>query len=210
MPCIRKGIVMHHIFKQGSNSNKPTLLLLHGTGGTESDLIPLAKEIDDAASILGIRGNVLEQGMPRFFRRLYDGKFDEEDLMFRTKELSAFIDRMAQTYSFNRENAVAIGYSNGANIAGNLLFHYGSVLKGAILFHPMVPRRGIQIPDLQNMPIFIGAGTNDPICPPEEANELEEILLQANADVYVHWEDDGHQISHGEIKAAKTWYKNNF
>lgn len=210
MPFLRKGIVVQHIYKQGSDKEKPTLLLLHGTGGTENDLIPLAKKVDPSASILGVRGNVLEQGMPRFFRRLAEGVFDEEDLIFRTKELNSFIDNMAQKYLFGRENVLAMGYSNGANIAGSLLFHYENSLKGAILLHPMVPKRGVELPNLNQTPVFISAGKNDPICPPEEANELEEILLQANADVYVHWEDGGHRMSDREIEAAKTWYENNF
>src|SRR5690625_2441372 len=111
------------------------MLLLHGTGGTEKDLIPLAEEIDSTASVLSVRGNVLEQGMPRFFRRLAEGVFDEEDLLFRTKELNQFIDQMPEKHEFNRRNVVAIGYSNGANIASSLLFHYQDALKGAILLH---------------------------------------------------------------------------
>ncbi|MDQ0337426.1 phospholipase/carboxylesterase [Caldalkalibacillus uzonensis] len=167
---------MKHIFQQGKEKSKPTFLLLHGTGGTERDLLPLACMIDSEASVLSVRGNVLENGMPRFFRRLAEGVFDEEDLIFRTKELYEFLDQAAKEYGFDRNNLIAIGYSNGANIAGSLLFHYEKALKGAILHHPMVPRRGIELPDLTGMPIFIGAGKNDPICPPEESLELQSML----------------------------------
>ena len=141
--------------------------MLHGTGGNELDLLPLAGMIDDEANVLSVRGNVLENGMPRFFRRLAEGVFDEEDLIFRTKELNEFLDEAAEKYGFDRDNMIAIGYSNGANIAASLLFHYQNALKGAILHHPMVPRRGIELPDLTGKSVFIAAGTNDPICSPD-------------------------------------------
>jgi phospholipase/carboxylesterase len=199
---------MKHIFQKGTNPSKPTLLLLHGTGGNELDLLPLAGMIDDEASVLSVRGNVLENGMPRFFRRLAEGVFDEEDLVFRTKELNQFLDEASEQYDFDRENILAIGYSNGANIAASLLFHYQNALKGAVLHHPMVPRRGIQLPDLTGKSMFIAAGTNDPICSPEESSELQSLLEQANAKVEIHWENRGHQLTGEEVKAAAQWYQN--
>src|SRR3954468_2928382 len=120
---------MKHIFKQGANQSKPTILLLHGTGGTEQDLLSLAEMIDPEATVLSVRGNVLENGMPRFFRRLAEGVFDMEDLIFRTQELNEFLDEKAVEYNFDRRNIFAIGYSNGANIAASLLFHYDNALK---------------------------------------------------------------------------------
>src|SRR6476620_9913581 len=108
---------MNHIFQKGTNPSKPTFLMLHGTGGNELDLLPLAGMIDEEASVLSVRGNVLENGMPRFFRRLAEGVFDEEDLVFRTKELNEFLDEAAVEHGFDRNNITAIGYSNGANIA---------------------------------------------------------------------------------------------
>lgn len=122
---------MQHIFQKGSNEQAPVLLLLHGTGGDENDLLPLAKMIAPDSSVLSVRGNVSENGMPRFFRRLREGVFDEEDLVFRTKELHEFLDQAASEHNFNRSNIVAVGYSNGANIAASLLFHYENSLKGA-------------------------------------------------------------------------------
>ncbi|MGG4012629.1 alpha/beta hydrolase [Bacillus smithii] len=201
---------MRHLFQQGRDPAKPTFLLLHGTGGNESDLLPLAGMIDPDASVLSVRGNVLENGMPRFFRRLAEGVFDEKDLMFRTKELYEFLDEASKKYSFDRNNIVAIGYSNGANIAASLLFHYQDALKGAILFHPMVPRRGINLPDLSETKVFIAAGTNDPICSPQESSELQLLLAQAHAKVDIHWENKGHQLTLGEIKAAAKWYQEMF
>lgn len=197
---------MKHIFNKGTNPNKPTFLMLHGTGGNELDLLPLAGVIDDEANVLSVRGNVLEQGMPRFFRRLSEGVFDEEDLIFRTNELNEFLNEAAEKYEYDRDNIIAIGYSNGANIAASLLFHYQHALKGAILLHPMVPRRGITLPDLANTSVFIGAGTNDPICSPEETKELQQLLQQANARVELHWENRGHQLTMGEVESAKEWY----
>lgn len=197
---------MNHLFTQGKNPDKPVLLLLHGTGGNELDLLPIAARIDDEASILSVRGNVLENGMPRFFRRLAEGVFDEEDLIFRTKELNQFLDEAAEKYGFDRNNIMAIGYSNGANIAASLLFHYSDALKGAILHHPMVPRRGIALPNLAGTSVFLAAGTNDLICPPSESEDLQSLLQQANANVTLHWEQNGHQLTAEEVEAARRWY----
>ncbi|MGM9944976.1 MAG: alpha/beta hydrolase [Lysinibacillus sp.] len=201
---------MKHIFKQGTNKEKPTLLLLHGTGGNEHDLLPLADLIDSEASVLSVRGEVLENGMPRFFRRLAEGIFDEEDLIFRTKQLHAFLNEAAEKYGFNRQNIIAIGYSNGANIAASLLFHFEHSLKAAILHHPMVPRRGIDLPDLTGIQVFIAAGKNDPICSSAESEELLTTLEQAGADVEIYWENYGHSLTRTEIKAAAQWYALHF
>jgi phospholipase/carboxylesterase len=198
---------MKHIFNKGKDSRKPTFLMLHGTGGNELDLLPLAGMIDDEASVLSVRGNVLENGMPRFFRRLAEGVFDEEDLIFRTKELNEFLDEAAVKYDYDRDNIIAIGYSNGANIAASLLFHYQNALKGAILHHPMVPRQGMELPDLTGKHVFIAAGTNDPICSPLESAELQSLLEKANANVALHWEHRGHQLTKEEVEAAADWYR---
>ncbi|PTM58276.1 alpha/beta hydrolase [Desmospora activa] len=201
---------MRHLFQRGTDSDAPILLTLHGTGGNEEDLLPLAKMISPHSSVLSPRGNVLENGMPRFFRRLAEGVFDEEDLVQRTEELKQFIDEAAEKYTFDRSKVVAVGYSNGANIAGSLLFHYPGVLYGAILHHPMVPRRGVALPDLSKTPIFIGAGQNDPICPPQETEELQRLLQSAGAAVSVHWEQAGHQLTQTEVEAASRWMKESF
>lgn len=197
---------MKHIFQKGTDPNRPLFLLLHGTGGNESDLLSVAKAIDPFASVLGVRGNISENGMPRFFKRKAEGIFDEEDLVFRTKELEQFVDRAADDYQFNRSRVIAIGYSNGANIAASLLFHFREALKGAILFHPMVPLRGIGLPDLSGTPVFIGAGTADPICSHEETKELAELLSEAGADVRINWERNDHRLTISEIRKAHNWY----
>ncbi|AWB46052.1 carboxylesterase [Paenibacillus sp. CAA11] len=201
---------MKHIFEKGQDLNAPTLVLFHGTGGTERDLLGLGRLISRGSSLLGVRGNVLENGMPRFFRRLAEGVFDEEDLVYRTKEIYDFLGQAAADYELDREKLVAVGYSNGANIIGSLLFHYQDAFRGAILHHPMVPIRGLQLPDLSGIPIFIGAGKNDPLCAPSETEELQKLLEDAGAKVTVHWESFGHQLTQSEAQAAARWYQENF
>lgn len=202
--------MMKHIYEKGTDLQAPTLVLFHGTGGTEYDLLPLAKQIAPSSSVLSLRGGVLENGMPRFFKRLAEGVFDEEDLLLRTNELNGFLDQASEQYGLDRGNFVAIGYSNGANMAASLLFHYKNAWKGAILHHPMVPRRGIELPDLTSIPVFIGAGTNDPICPPQETEELQQLLSRAGASVTVHWERFGHRLTSSEVGKAAAWYRQHF
>lgn len=201
---------MKHIFNPGKDKTKPTLLLLHGTGGNELDMLPIAGKIDEEASVLSVRGDVLENGMPRFFRRLAEGIYDEEDLVSRTKTLYKFLDDASEQYGFDRSNMIALGYSNGANIAASLLFHYGDTFKGAILHHPLFPRPGLEWPNLTSVDVFISAGENDPICPPIASAELEKSLATAGAKVHSHWENNGHALTQTEIQAAAEWYLKNF
>lgn len=194
---------MKHIF-QKENLSHPTFLLLHGTGGDEKDLLGLAHFIQPEYNVLSVRGEVKENGMNRFFKRLSEGVFDEVDLVFRTHQLKEFIDQASIDYGFDKNHVIALGYSNGANIAGSLLFHYSDVFEKAILLHPMVPIRK-ELPDLSRVSVFIGAGKNDPICPPEESIELNKLLSSAHADVTLHWENNGHRISESELNAIKKW-----
>lgn len=196
---------MIHVFRKGKDITKPTLVLFHGTGGNEQDLLPLAEMLSPDSSVLGIRGNVLENGMPRFFRRLAEGVFDEADLVFRTHEIKQFLDEVAEKYGFDANNLVAVGYSNGANIAGSLLFHYKDIFRAAVLLHPMVPLRNVELPSLEGVSIFIGAGTNDPLITSTETQELEGILQKAGAEVTTHWGNQGHRLSMAEAEAAKDW-----
>ncbi|MHA7138759.1 alpha/beta hydrolase [Rossellomorea arthrocnemi] len=200
---------MKHIFKQGSK-DLPTLLLLHGTGGDERDLLPLAEMIEPDASVLSVKGNVDENGMARFFARLREGVFDEEDLVFRTKELNEFIDESAKNYGFDRQNIVALGYSNGANIAASLMYHYKDALKGGILFHAMVPRRNVKLPDLSDALVFIGAGKRDPLIPMQETKELVKNLQDARTQVTEFWTEGGHELRREEVDEAKRWFEANF
>ncbi|WP_422659779.1 alpha/beta hydrolase [Paenibacillus sp. EC2-1] len=200
----------HHLYQQGTSADAITLLLLHGTGGNEEDLLPLAEMISKDANILSVRGNVSENGMPRFFRRLAEGVFDIEDLIQRTHDLKEFIDQAAENYNFDRKRVVAVGYSNGANIAASLLFHYSDALQGAVLHHPMVPLRDKELPDLSGVPVFIAAGRRDMMCPPQESEDLNSMLTEAGADAQLHWEQGGHQLSLTEVEAAAIWFKQKF
>ena len=194
---------MIHIYKEGFNDH--TLLLLHGTGGNENDLLNIAKYIDEDANILSLRGDVNENGLNRFFKRLSEGVFDEEDLKYRTKKLYELLDSLANQYGFDRQNITAIGYSNGANILGSLLFHYNNAVKQAILFHPMVPLRNINLPRLEQTAILITAGTNDPICPIQESEELFDLFSSTEADVEISWYNFGHRLTEQEVFYAKDW-----
>src|SRR5437867_5312003 len=147
-----------------STSNR-TLLLLHGTGGNERDLIALGRELDPNAALLRPRGKVLENWMPRFFRRLAEGIFDLEDLKYRTNDLADFVAAAAQHYGFAADNVVAVGYSNGANIAASMLLLRPEILSAAILFRAMVPLNPETQPNLSSVRVWIGAGSFDPIVP---------------------------------------------
>ncbi|OBZ08458.1 carboxylesterase [Bacillus sp. FJAT-27264] len=198
---------MIHVFHKGTDESKPVMVMFHGTGGDEQDLLPLAGLLSPGSSVLGIRGNVLENGMPRFFRRLSEGVFDEEDLIFRTQEIKQFLDEAAAKYGFSADKTVAVGYSNGANIAGSLLFHYGKAFQAAVLLHPMVPLRSLKLPDMSGLPVFIGTSMNDPMVPAHESRELEELLQGAGAVVNTYWGNQGHRLNVEEAEAARDWLK---
>lgn len=182
-----------------------TLLLLHGTGGDEESLVPVAGRILPGAGILSPRGKVLENGMPRFFRRFSEGVFDLEDLRLRTAELTEFIIRASEIYSLDRGKLTAVGYSNGANIAASILLTYAGVIPNAVLFHPMVPFIPESLPDLSGTDVLITAGSNDPIVSPEGTEDLAGLLKEAGARVEVFWQGNGHNLTRDEINAAKSF-----
>ena len=182
-----------------------TLLLLHGTGGDEEDLIPVGRELLPGAGMLSPRGKVLERGAPRFFRRIAEGVFDQEDLSRRTEELAVFVEAAATTYQLERDGIVAVGFSNGANIAASLLLRRPGLLRGAVLFSPMVPFEPETLPRLDGTSVFIGAGRADQIAPAAQAERLATLLRDAGADVTVHWEPGGHALTRGELAAAHEW-----
>jgi predicted esterase len=160
-----------------------TLLLLHGTGGDEEDLIPLGRALLPGAGMLSPRGKVLERGAPRFFKRLAEGVFDQEDLARRTAELAEFIEAAAKAYRLDRQAIVAVGFSNGANIAASLLLRSPGLLRRAVLLSPMVPFEPGGSPALTGTSVFIGAGRADPIVPVAQAERFAEALRQAGASV---------------------------
>lgn len=189
----------------GELAGSTTLLLLHGTGGDEEDLLPLGRALLPGAGMLSPRGKVLERGAPRFFRRLAEGVFDQEDLVRRTEELGDFIQAAAETYQLERDGIVAVGFSNGANIAASLLLRRPGVLRGAVLLSPMVPFEPDALPELGGTSVFIGAGRADPMVPAGDVERLADLLRQAGADVTLHWERGGHSITKGEVEAARRW-----
>ena len=198
-----------HRFVPGSTASAPTLLLLHGTGGNEDDLIPLAPMLDPAASLLSPRGQVLERGMPRFFRRIAEGVFDVPDLKRRTHELKGFIHAAAEHYGFDPARLVAVGYSNGANIAASLMLLEPQVLAGAILMRAMVPfePEGRAHASLAGVPVLIASGRLDPVARPEHAERLAAMLRERGADVTLLWENAGHGLEQAGIEAAREWLK---
>ena len=195
-----------HIFEPGETSaNGWTLLMLHGTGGDENDLRGLGQYLAPGAAQLRPRGKVLERGMPRYFRRLAEGVFDLEDLQLRTQELADFVAAAAEQYRFDAQKVIAVGYSNGANIAASTLLLRPGVLAGAVLLHPMVPLVPETPPDLTGVPVFIGAGTADPIVPGEQTEALEQLLAEYGAEVTTYWQSGGHGIGQAEVEKAKIW-----
>ena len=194
-----------HRFLPGSGPEGPVLLLLHGTGGDENDLIPLGQALLPGAALLSLRGKVLENGMPRFFRRLAEGVFDLHDLRRRTNELAAFLLNFRTEKGLTTNRLVAVGYSNGANIAVSLLLSHPFSLSGAVLFRAMVPFRPQSTPNLHAIPIFLSAGRRDPIVGPENTLELTQMLQEAGADVSLNWHRGGHELGADEIKAAGEW-----
>src|SRR6266404_294946 len=192
-----------HEFVPGSSER--TLLLLHGTGGNERDLIPLGRELDPNAALLSPRGKVLENGMPRFFRRLAEGVFDLEDLKYRTNELADFVAAAGEHYGFTSDNVVAIGYSNGANIAASMLLLRPEIIPAAILFRAMVPLNPETLPDLSSVRVWIGAGDQDPIVPTSETKRLAELLRRAGADVTIRFATAGHGLTNDDLEAARHW-----
>ena len=190
-------------FEEGTGTR--TLLMLHGTGADENDLIPLGRALDPEAPLLSPRGKVLENGMPRFFRRHAEGVLDVDDLKARTHELVEFIDTAAKEHALDRSQIIAVGFSNGANIAASTLLLRPDALHAAILLHPMVPFEPDGPVDLDGMRVFIGAGRNDPLIEPASTERLAEILRTNGADVTIEWSHAGHQLTQGEIAAASAW-----
>jgi phospholipase/carboxylesterase len=194
-----------HRFIPATQESERVLLLLHGTGGNENDMIPLGHDLDPSAALLSLRGNVLENGMPRFFRRLAEGVFDEEDVVRRANELADFLRQLALEYGFDPSQLTAAGYSNGANIAAAVLLLRPGTIRSAILFRSMVPLVPAIAPDLQGTRVLMLSGTHDSIIPVENSERLAAMLEKAGANVTHRFEESGHQLVFDEIAAAKNW-----
>lgn len=192
-----------HRFVRGESSR--TLLLLHGTGGNERDLIPLGRSLDPEAALLSPRGQVLEHGMPRFFRRLAEGVFDIDDLVYRSGELASFIRDAAEAYGFDAGQLTAAGFSNGANIAAAILLLHPGVLRSAVLFRAMVPLEPETRPDLRGTAVFLAAGRADPMVPAAGTERLAALLRDGGATVTLTWQPGGHALTRDDVEEARRW-----
>ena len=199
---------IHRFVPAAAVGSAPTLLLLHGTGGNEDDLLDLGRSLAPGANLLSPRGKILESGMPRFFRRLAEGVFDEADLILRTRELADFIMAAAAHYGFTPESVTAVGYSNGANIAASLLLLHPGLLQRAVLLRAMVPLVPETPPDLGGTEVFLASGVSDPILPIDNARTLARMLRDAGAEVKHLELNTGHQLTSAELDAARIWLTN--
>jgi phospholipase/carboxylesterase/glyoxalase family protein len=196
---------VHDYLRAPSGGDAVTFLLLHGTGGSEHDLLHLGPMLDEGAGLLAPRGQVLENGQPRFFRRLAEGVFDLDDLRVRADGLADWVQAAARHYAFDARRIVAVGYSNGANMAASLLLLEPGLLAGAVLFRPLVPIVPERLPPLRGVAVLIAAGRADATMAPEQPERLAELLRSAGADVVLHWDNAGHALDRREIAAARDW-----
>ncbi|EKS35938.1 alpha/beta hydrolase [Afipia clevelandensis] len=194
-----------HRFEPGNRLEAPPLLLLHGTGGDENDLLPLGQAVSPGSALLSPRGKVLEHGMPRFFRRLGEGVFDEDDLRRRADELADFVEAARARYGIAAP--VALGYSNGANIAAAMLLLRPDVLAGAILLRAMVPLSQPPQADLKDKPVLIISGKLDPIIPSSNSAQLAGLLAKAGANVQHPVLPTGHQLTQTDLTMSREWIK---
>jgi predicted esterase len=194
-----------HVFEPATTEGAPTLLLLHGTGGNEHDLIPVGRLIAPSAALLSPRGKVLERGMPRFFRRLSEGVFDEEDLRLRSHELAGFVAAAATRFGFDAARVIAVGFSNGANIAASLLLLAPGTLAGAVLFRAMVPLVPDPLPVLTNTSVLLSNGRTDTLVQPAETERLAALLRSTGVDVTLVWQPGGHQLTQPDVDGARAW-----
>jgi phospholipase/carboxylesterase len=192
-----------HRFEPGAGAD--TLLLLHGTGGDEGDLVPLGRRLEPKANLLSPRGQVSESGMPRFFRRLDVGVFDEPDLVRRAGDLGRFVRGAAKRYGFDPARVRALGYSNGANMAAALLLLDPELLAGAALLRAVLPLEPPLPPDLSGKPVLIAAGRRDPYAPIARVEALAKLLIRAGAVVDLRWTDGAHELDPVEIDAVREW-----
>jgi phospholipase/carboxylesterase len=192
-----------HRFVPARDASRKPLLLLHGTGGDENDLLPLGERLSAAAALLSPRGKVLENDMPRFFRRIAEGEWDLADLDARTDELAQFVAAARKAYQL--PPPIALGFSNGANIAWSLMLREPALLGGAILMRAMLPFDPRPLPDLYRMPVLILAGVDDPLVPVDQASLLAALLGEAGADVTYEVVHGGHGLTGDDLSLAGSW-----
>jgi phospholipase/carboxylesterase len=193
-----------HRYEPATTPGLPPLLLLHGTGGDENDLVPLGARIAPGAALLSPRGKVRENGMPRFFRRLAEGVFDLDDLTARTLELGDFVERARAQYRLDKP--IAAGFSNGANVATALMLLRPDALAGAILMRGTVPFAPDEPPGLAGVPVLVLSGASDPMVSPDNRKALPELLRRAGAAVTGVELDAGHGLTMQDITLAARWF----
>lgn len=194
---------MKHVIEQGKKKH-PVFILLHGTGGDETSLLEVGHLLDEEATMIGIRGNVLENGYSRYFKRLSDGVFDLESLEIESRELHETIQELVQSHSFDMTDVVLVGYSNGANIGIRLLLDYPEMYQKAILFHPMYPVEVKTQESLKGVQIFTTMGKFDQMVSINESQRVLYLLEEREADVTTMW-GNTHQLMYEEIEQAKRW-----
>lgn len=194
-----------HRFEPAEGSER-LMLLLHGTGGNEHDLMEIGRAVAPGAALLSPRGRSMDEGVPRFFRRLREGVFDLDDLHAKTGELAEFVAAAKREYGVEGRPVTALGYSNGANMAASLLLAGTGLLDSAILLRPMVPFEPDPLPDLSGARVLLASGENDGICRPEESTRLAGLLRGAGASVEQYWAPVGHGLTQGDIVAAQQFF----
>lgn len=196
-----------HRWEPATRPDAPTLMLLHGTGGDENGLLTLGRMLSPGSALLSPRGNVLEQGAPRFFRRLAEGVFDVDDLHRRTTELADFIVAAAEAYDFDLSSLHAVGYSNGANVAASVLLSRPETLAGGVLYRAMVPFEPAGPVDVSGKRVLISAGQFDPMIPPAGSERLATILRDGGADVELAWQPVSHGLSQGDVTLGHRYFQ---
>jgi phospholipase/carboxylesterase len=197
---------IHRFVPAEDSASGDTLVVLHGTGGDESDLIGIGQAIAPGAAIVSPRGNVLENGAPRFFKRLAEGVFDPKEVRSRAEELARFIRAAVVTYRLDAARVYALGYSNGANVASTVMFVEPGILQGAILFRPMLVYEPSERNDLTGSAVFISAGRMDPIVPADSVERLVELFESAHAEVTLKWQLAAHSLVPSEVREAAEWF----
>lgn len=197
---------IHRFLPAGESTSGETLIVLHGTGGDENDLIGIGQAVAPGAAILSPRGNVLENGAPRFFKRLAEGVFDPKEVRSRAEELARFIRAAISSYGLDSSRVHALGYSNGANIASTVMFIEPGLLQGAVLFRPMLVFEPEKQNDLSGSGVFVSAGRMDPIVPVSSVERLAELFEASHAEVTLKWQLVGHNLVPSEVREAADWF----
>lgn len=194
---------MEHLYNE-KKKGAPVFVLLHGTGGTERDLLPLAELLNPEYNVLSVRGNVQENGMNRYFKRHGEGQYDWEDLEFRGNELYEFIVEKSKEHDFKLEDVIFVGFSNGSNIAIQMMLQQPETFKKAVLFAPLYPADVEEKQNFNDVDVFLSLGKGDPIVPEPESERVIKLFEEHGADVTVTWVN-GHSLTQDAAMEAKNW-----